>query len=204
MLTYGHLTEFHEVFKNELKEPKREDDEKNVSNSRKRAEVNIDEDEYGDYLFQDEDESDSDLCPTLQRSECRHHHYRRSYPGPDTNFAQALAFMIAQSSGKLQRRLVLLARTRLPHGLAHRQSRRHPPFLKEAKGKCPQYATKGRSIQKACPRRPHCRLRLPTHLSSPLSPALLSTTRRSKEILSHTQQEAPHSTFSPIRPKCTL
>lgn len=50
-------TEFREVFKNELKEQQQGEDKK-ISNSRKRTEVNIDEDEYGDYLFQDEDDSD--------------------------------------------------------------------------------------------------------------------------------------------------
>ncbi|EEA24156.1 hypothetical protein TMatcc_007232 [Talaromyces marneffei ATCC 18224] len=51
------LTEFREVFKNELKEQQQGEDNK-TPNSRKRTEVNIDEDEYGDYLFQDEDDSD--------------------------------------------------------------------------------------------------------------------------------------------------
>lgn len=52
------LTEFREVFKNELKERQQGEDDTKTSNSRKRTEVNIDEDEYGDYLFQDEDDSD--------------------------------------------------------------------------------------------------------------------------------------------------
>lgn len=52
------LTEFREVFKNELKEQQKGEEDRKASNSRKRAEVNIDEDEYGDYLFQDEDDSD--------------------------------------------------------------------------------------------------------------------------------------------------
>lgn len=52
------LTEFREVFKNELKEQQQGEEDTKTSNSRKRTEVNIDEDEYGDYLFQDEDDSD--------------------------------------------------------------------------------------------------------------------------------------------------
>lgn len=53
------LMEFREVFKNELKEEtQKEEADSNTSNSRKRTEVNIDQDEYGDYLFQDEDDSD--------------------------------------------------------------------------------------------------------------------------------------------------
>jgi hypothetical protein len=52
------LTEFREVFKNELKEQQQGQEDNKTSNSRKRIEVNIDEDEYGDYLFQDEDDSD--------------------------------------------------------------------------------------------------------------------------------------------------
>lgn len=50
------LTEFREIFKNELKEPQQENE---TPNKKKRAEVNIDADEYGDYLLQDDDESDT-------------------------------------------------------------------------------------------------------------------------------------------------
>ncbi|KAH8702061.1 hypothetical protein BGW36DRAFT_424351 [Talaromyces proteolyticus] len=49
------LSEFREVFNNELKDlPK----ESKKVNTKKRAEVNIDEDEYGDYLSDDEDPSE--------------------------------------------------------------------------------------------------------------------------------------------------
>ncbi|KAJ9202860.1 hypothetical protein DTO166G4_1787 [Paecilomyces variotii] len=46
--------EFREVFKNELKELKRDDE----TLKKRQADVNIDQDEYGDYLSKDEDESD--------------------------------------------------------------------------------------------------------------------------------------------------
>ncbi|KAL1886516.1 hypothetical protein Plec18167_000447 [Paecilomyces lecythidis] len=46
--------EFCEIFKNELKEPKRDEE----TLKKRQANVNIDQDEYGDYLSKDEDESD--------------------------------------------------------------------------------------------------------------------------------------------------
>ncbi|OKL64510.1 hypothetical protein UA08_00461 [Talaromyces atroroseus] len=50
------LTEFREVFKNELKELNQED---KTPSAKRRTEVNIDEDEYGDYLSEGEDDSDA-------------------------------------------------------------------------------------------------------------------------------------------------
>ena len=61
------LTEFREVFKNELKERQLGEEDTKTSSLRKRTEVNIDEDEYGDYLFQDEDDSDIPDKPTRTR-----------------------------------------------------------------------------------------------------------------------------------------
>jgi hypothetical protein len=58
------LTEFHEIFKNELKELKQDD---KTPNAKKRAEVNIDEDEYADYQSEREDDSDVPDKPTRTR-----------------------------------------------------------------------------------------------------------------------------------------
>jgi hypothetical protein len=59
------LTEFRQVFKNELKELPKETD---PVNHKKRAEVNIDEDEYGDYLSPDEDNSEGQEGTTKSRT----------------------------------------------------------------------------------------------------------------------------------------
>ncbi|ODM22797.1 hypothetical protein SI65_00386 [Aspergillus cristatus] len=52
--TSGSVNEFREVFRNELKQLKR--DQENIK--KREAEVNIDEEQYGDYMTKDEDESE--------------------------------------------------------------------------------------------------------------------------------------------------
>lgn len=59
------LSQFRQVFKYELKELPKETDQ---VNHKKRAEVNIDEDEYGDYLSPDEDNSEGQEGTTKSRS----------------------------------------------------------------------------------------------------------------------------------------
>lgn len=54
----GALKSFPKLFKNETTEQRPAEEDTKTSNSRKRSEVNIDKDEYGDYLFQEEDDSD--------------------------------------------------------------------------------------------------------------------------------------------------
>lgn len=59
------VNEFREIFKNELKERKK--DENNETPSKRRVEVNIDEDQYADYMSQDEDGSDEPDPPSRAR-----------------------------------------------------------------------------------------------------------------------------------------
>ena len=49
---------FGEVFRNELKEPKRKEDILDKASAKRRAQVNIDQDEYADYLLANDDDSD--------------------------------------------------------------------------------------------------------------------------------------------------
>lgn len=55
--TSSSVNEFREVFRNELK-PLKRDQENNIK--KREAEVNIDEEQYGDYLTKDEDEDEED------------------------------------------------------------------------------------------------------------------------------------------------
>ncbi|KAF7116704.1 hypothetical protein CNMCM5793_005196 [Aspergillus hiratsukae] len=86
------VSEFREVFHKELKAPKRES-----NNIKKReGEVNIDEDQFGDYLSKDEDEGDSDATdsaapvPTPARRPTRQSKRSRRGAAKDTPTADAV------------------------------------------------------------------------------------------------------------------
>jgi len=61
------VNEFREVFKNELKEPKQDDDKP----KKREVDVNIDEDVYGDYLSKDEDDESEETDASKTQTQTR-------------------------------------------------------------------------------------------------------------------------------------
>ncbi|KAE8145261.1 hypothetical protein BDV25DRAFT_144819 [Aspergillus avenaceus] len=78
------VNEFREVFHRELKKPKQED--KNKNTKKREVQVNIDEEEFGDYLNDDEESSD-DPDSTTKRPTRQTKRPRRGTRGAKTNDA---------------------------------------------------------------------------------------------------------------------
>ncbi|KAB8236181.1 uncharacterized protein BDW43DRAFT_249770 [Aspergillus alliaceus] len=78
--------EFREVFHHELKKPKQQD-----KNARKReVHVNINEDQYGDYLINDDESSDNDADPAAKRPSRQSKRPRRGTRSKDAKSTDAL------------------------------------------------------------------------------------------------------------------
>lgn len=76
--------EFREVFRNELKLPKR--DQENIK--KREAEVNIDEEQYGDYLTKDEDDSEEGDGTTKDNTTTTERRPKRTRRGTRTTTAE--------------------------------------------------------------------------------------------------------------------
>ncbi|OJD19679.1 hypothetical protein AJ78_00411 [Emergomyces pasteurianus Ep9510] len=95
--SHSPLNEFKEVFRNELKEPQKDKD----NLKRREADVNVDEDVFGDYLAKDEDDVDEDDDVGYTTRETRPSRPKRSRTTASTPFSNSTEDLSMHSSYKL-------------------------------------------------------------------------------------------------------
>ncbi|KKZ62921.1 hypothetical protein EMCG_02767 [[Emmonsia] crescens] len=93
----GLLNEFKEVFRNELKDPKKDKDHL----KRREADVNVDDDVFGDYLARDEDDVDEDNDAAYMTRETRPSRPKRSRTTASAPFSNSTEDLNMHPSYKL-------------------------------------------------------------------------------------------------------
>ncbi|OAX85050.1 hypothetical protein ACJ72_00580 [Emergomyces africanus] len=95
--SHASLNEFKQVFRNELKEPEKDKD----NLKRREADVNVDDDVFGDYLAGDEDDGDEDDDAGYTMRENRPSRPKRSKTTVSTPFSNSTEDLSMHSSYKL-------------------------------------------------------------------------------------------------------